>query len=497
MTRTIKYILGIYVMAIMAITGCTKEININQYIKTDISSYTFNVDGAETVTVNINTAPAEWSAEITDGEDWLNIKDISDGSITLSATPNETNSMRHATVTISAGEAKQNIVLSQLFHFELSRFKVFDEFDNLSMNVVLSFNGRYAAGMDYYSVFDWNTFTQTYHYTPIVIDLETGEVTVYDKIENRAVGVYGISDDGKTLLVLELFKANWLFCNNEMTLLPYPDNFSNDCYTEIMNSDASIIYGYGRYENTKNDYRYYPLKYISGTPSLLPIAEKDGHGEYFGNSGGNRTLGCSSDGSVAYGVDQSTNRCVFWNDEGIHYAGDDVYKTVEGVIDMTEYGLGMVETTLYNQPEITFTSKDLMSPNGKWIAMKYYDADIVNYWYDDYYRPVRFNTETGETEVFYELENMAGITCDDNGLLYMMTQVPRSGSDVTDADQTGYVYNPETGELLTCKDYVLNKFGLTVPDIQITRVASNGNMLARTFLNDNGYMKAVQCLIIP
>ena len=107
------------------------------------------------------------------------------------------------------------------------------------------------------------------------------------------------------------------------------------------------------------------------------------------------------------------------------------------------------------------------------------------------------NTETGETEVFYDLENMSGLTCDDNGLMYLMTETPRTGSDITEADQTGYVFNPQTGDLVTCRDYVLREFGLTVPDIQIVRVASNGNILARTFLNDNGTMRAVQCLIMP
>ena len=81
--------------------------------------------------------------------------------------------------------------------------------------------------------------------------------------------------------------------------------------------------------------------------------------------------------------------------------------------------------------------------------------------------------------------------------MYLMTETPRTGSDITEADQTGYVFNPQTGDLVTCRDYVLREFGLTVPDIQIVRVASNGNILARTFLNDNGTMRAVQCLIMP
>lgn len=483
--------------ALAAAASCTREIEVRQYIRMDMNSYTFPIEAEESFTVNIETSPEEWTAEITDGDDWVTISDLTDNSITFSATPNETGSMRHATATITAGEAKQNIVLTQLFRFDLAKFKVFDEFDNLDMNVVLSYNGRYAAGMDYYNVMNWETYEQTYHYTPLVIDLETGEVTAYDRIENRAISLKAVSDDGKTLLIQETFIGNWMFCNNEMTQLPFPDNFrSNDCYVDVMNADGNIVYGYGR----QNDgWLYYPIKYTAGSPEVLPMAETDGHGAQFdpSSNGGNRVLGCSADGSVTYGVDQNTNRCVYWNAEGIHYVGDDVYGTVEGLIDMSDWGMGLVETVLYNQAEISFTATDRMSPNGKWIAMRYYDADIVDLWYDDYYRPVRFNTETGETEVFYDLENMSGLTCDDDGLMYLMTETPRTGTDITEADQTGYVFNPQTGDLVTCKDYVLREFGLTVPDIQIVRVASNGNILARTFLNDNGTMRAVQCLIMP
>ncbi len=479
--------------------GCKKEeiVEVKQYIHLDANSFTFDAGGEDTFTVSV-TANPEWEIEI--NNDWITEVTRTGNSVTFTAAPNETETIRNGSATITAGNAKETIRLSQLCVIEIApgtKFKMLSEFSNLSMNVCMSHSGRYIAGLDYYYEYDWSTYEAYYYYRPIIIDLETGEVRTYDIIENIPVSIKAISDDGETMLIANTFQWVAYLKNNEITYLDIPSGFQvNDTYVDTFSADGSLVYGYGR---KTNDSRYYPIRWTNGAPVVMELYDTDGQGEPMGGDRGegNRVLGTSADGSVAYGVDQSTNQCVYWNQSGVHFASEDKYFTVTGLIDLTAWGYGIVEATLHNQAEINFSATDRMSPNGKYIAMRFYDADIVDMWYDDYYRPLLFNTETGETQIFTDIENMSGLTVDNDGILYLIHDTPREGSDSTLPYMPGAVLDPATNALTTCKDWMMDKFGIITPELQVTKVGANGNILARTYVDDNGTQRAMPCMVIP
>lgn len=489
---TLKLIYFPFLLAFFAVSCSDDEIEIKQYIHLDSNSFTFDYKGKNTCTLTISSSP-EWEVQL--DADWVTVSDRTENSLTLAATPNETEGIRRGTITLKAGNAEETIYVSQLYKFELSKFKIFDEFSRVSSAVVMSHSGRYIAGLDFYSVYNWQTYEQYYSYTPIIIDLETGEVKVYKPIENRALSLKAVSDDGETLLIGETFKWFGCFRKDEFIDLPVPEEMdASDCFVDTFSADGSIIYGYGRKKGGK---RYYPVCWTNGVDKIMALQEVDGHGAAMGNdiSGGNRILGCSADGSVAYGVDQNSNKCVLWDQSGIHFVGEEEYHTVEGQIDLSDWGYGIVDAILYNQCEVSFVAEGRMSSNGKYIAMRYYKGDIVDMWYDDSYHPVRFNTETGKVEIFEDIVNMSGLTVDDEGIMYLMTETPRNSTP--QSEQTGMVYDPAAGTLVTCKEWVRQKYGIIVPDIQIVKVASNGNILANTYVSDDGSLRPVQCLIIP
>lgn len=501
--KKIAYILGLVCLPLLIGTfavGCSPdeiEVTITEYVNLDSNSFTFDAAGENAFTVSI-TANPEW--DITVNDDWIIESARTENSVTFAATPNETGTIKNGSVTVTAGKAKETIHLSQLCVIEIepgSRFTMLNEFTNLSMNVCMSHSGRYIAGFDYYSEYDWSTYEQYYYYRPIIIDLETGEVRTYDIIENIPIAIKGISDDGETMLIANTFQWVAYLKNNEITKLTIPSGFQvNDTYVDTFSADGSIVYGYGR---KTNDPRYYPIRWTNSVPAVMELYDTDGQGEPMGGEwgNGNRVLGTSADGSVTYGVDQSTNQCVYWNNSGVHFAAADKYFTVTGLIDLSAWGLGIVESTLHNQAEINFSATDRMSPNGKYIAMRFYDADIVDMWYDDYYRPVLFNTETGETQIFSDIENMTGLTVDNNGVLYLIHDKPREGSNSVFPYMPGAVFDPANNAFMTCKDWMMEKFSIITPELQVTKVGANGNILAQTYVEDNGVQRAVSCMVIP
>lgn len=489
--HTFKLIYFPFLLAFFAVGCSDDEIEIKQYLHLDSNAFTFDDKGANTYTLTISSNP-EWEVKLDVG--WVSVSAQTENTLTLTATPNETEGIRRGTITLKAGNAEEIVYISQLYKFELTKFKIFDEFSRTSSPVVMSHSGRYIAGLDYYFVFNWQTYEQYYSYTPIIIDLETGEMKIYKPIENRALSLKAVSDDGETLLIGETFKWFGCFRNNEFIDLPVPEGMdANDCFVDTFSADGSIIYGYGR----KGGKRYYPVCWTNGSDKIMALQEVDGHGAAMGNNikGGNRILGCSADGNIAYGVDQNSNKCVLWDRSGIRFVGEEEYYTVEGQIDLSAWGYGIVDAILYNQCEVSFVAEDRMSSNGKYLVMRYYKGNIVDMWYDDYYYPVRFNTETGKVEVFKELVNMSGLTVDDEGIMYLMTEIPRNSTP--QSEQIGMVYDPATGTLVTCKEWIRQKYGIIVPDLQIIKVASNGTILADTYVNDDGILRAVQCLIIP
>jgi len=499
--KKLTYILRFVCLPLLIGTlGCSTddiEVTITEYVHLDSSSFTFAADGEEAFTINI-TADPKWDVTINDT--WITESARTESSISFTAQANETGAIRNGTVTITAGHAKETIHLSQLCVMNISpetKFTMLSEFTNLSMNVCLSHSGRYVAGLDYYYEYDWSTYEAYYYYRPIIIDLETGDVRTYDIIENIPIGIKAISDDGETMLIANTFQWVAYLRNNEISYLDIPSDFqTNDTYVDTFSADGSIVYGYGR---KRNDSRYYPIRWTNGVAQVMELYDTDGQGAAMGSDRGegNRVLGTSADGSVTYGVDQSTNQCVYWDRSGVHFAAADRYFTVTGLIDLSAWGYGIVESTLHNQGEINFSATDRMSADGKYIAMRFYDADIVDMWYDDYYRPVRFNTETGETEIFFDIENMSGLTVDNDGVLYLIHDKPREGSDSVLPYMPGVVFDPATDAFMTCRDWMMEKYGIITPDLQVTKVGANGNILARTYVDDNGTQRAVPCMIIP
>lgn len=130
-------------LAAAALTGCAKDKEEFHYIDLSQVACTFQGEDNQPLTVSVITAPAAWSAA--PEASWVTAEKGPDGeSLIITVEDNTTDSERETRITVSAGEAEQQIRINQLApDNEFVRFRKLDTF---SQGAVLSPNGKYAGG---------------------------------------------------------------------------------------------------------------------------------------------------------------------------------------------------------------------------------------------------------------------------------------------------------------------------------------------------------------
>lgn len=448
--------------------SCTEEVITEQYVHVDTSTYTFQRNGADVLTIAIESSP-EWSIE--NSEKWLKCTDRTATTATFTATANETGEERTAVIKIMAGEAVKEVTMSQLANDEKAAGTRFVRFSALSSTspVVISPNGRFVAGYKY--VIDQASWT--YYYTPVVIDLKTGESTSHPTT-TKYITVKAVSNDGNTITVTDHFSYYARLINDEYQELTLPTNDSFS-YFGLDDTDAggNIVCGFGNvWAGSSKDV---PIVWENGAPRALETPDTN----YYGGSDmeGFRVLGCSADGSVFYGTERYTVTPIYWDRNGKPmYIGKEYYEYEEGYVDMSDFGiLQPVWTEIHSTFQMSHTDTYHMSPDGRYVAGFYQYGHIKEDMKASYYNyPACFNAETGESEVLFDLVNLIAVTVDNNGVLYLKEQNPSSSNNAIN----GFVYAPATSTKVTAAEWVKDKYGITVPEnLMITRVASNGTLL--------------------
>lgn len=485
---TSRMLLFIILLAGCSFFGsCTDETIIEHYIYVDSNSFTFDKNGNNTLTLQIESNP-EWSVE--NNTDWIEIIEQTTTSVTFSAALNDSGENRSAVIKIVAGEAYEEIEFNQLANNEKTegtRFIRFGEFSTYSP-VVISPNGRYAAGYTHVNFPDY-----TYEYTPNVIDLQTGSV-VRMTPTNKAITIKSVSDDGDCVIVTDQFSFYATLQDNEYTELEKPTSYSFSYFgLNDASADGNMVCGFGNMWTTSS--YDVPLVWENGTPKELKAPDTN----YYGGEDiqGFRVMGCSDDGTVFYGTERFSNTGIFWGKDGDPlYIGKEYYEYEEGYVDMSDWGIyDRVWTEIHSSCKMSHTDVYRMSPNGRYITTYYAYGHIKEDSKTEYYNyPICFDSTTGETDVFFDLENMIGTTVSNEGILFLQYDNPSSSYD----DIQGMVFDPVTNELISASEWVKNKFGIVIPEsFVVTRASANGTLLGYITVNGEFGTQKVYCAVIP
>ena len=154
-------------LAAAALTGCAKDKEEFHYIDLSQVACTFQGEDNQPLTVSVITAPAAWSAA--PDASWVTAEKGQDGeSLTITVEDNTSGTEREARITVSAGQASQQILVTQLAADNL--FARLRKLDTFQQGAVLSPSGKYAGGFVASLAPD-----DSFLYSPTIVDIETGE----------------------------------------------------------------------------------------------------------------------------------------------------------------------------------------------------------------------------------------------------------------------------------------------------------------------------------
>lgn len=466
--------------------SCTEEIIIEHYIHVDTHSYTFDKSGNNTLTLQIESNPV-WTIE--NSADWIETVNESNTAVIFSATPNDSGIDRHAVIKIVAGEAYEEIEFHQLAVDEKTEGSRFMTFSTLftSWYAVISANGRYVAGYTHVNFPDY-----TYEYTPVVLDLQTGAVNRMTPT-SKAISIKSVSNEGDCVLVTDQFTYYATLRDNEYTELTKPTGYSFSYFgTNDASADGNVVCGYGNiWTTTSYDV---PLVWENGTPKEMKVPETN----YYGGSDlqGFRVLGCSEDGTLFYGTERFSYTAIFWGEDGEPlYIGKEYYEYEEGYVDMSDWGFDDVWSEIHSACKMSHTDVYKMSPNGRYVTTYYAYGHINENRKSAHYNyPICFDSATGESDVFFDLENMVGTTVSNEGILFLQHNDPSTSNNSIQ----GMVYDPVTDVLISAAEWVKNEYGIIIPEsFVVTRASSNGTLLGYITINVDGGTRQVYCAVIP
>ena len=387
--------------------GCTAPGGTDtQYIRLSDAACSFQGTGNRPVTIEVHTNPATWKAEAS--ASWVKVSDVTATSFTIEVVDNDTNEIREAEITVTAGQAEEVIKVMQMVgDHSFPRYRSRPEvFQNLAP---MSPNGKYV-GSFYYGQDESGTTV----FYPVIIDVE--------KDEWHELGPFP-----KTLF--ELGETSCMTDNGEVIIAAL--------------NDANILFdldgNYTKIEPPELNYRDEPI-------------------------GDVQARGISADGRIIYGTtwDNRDYGLVYWDENGeVHYVGEDV-RYCRPVDRPDGYG----GTYKYNLCDGMWTSatKTNVSPNGKYIAGTFrreaLEEGAESFVVETNY-PAFFNTETGKTVIFEELVGGGGVAATSDGLGFTV--------DDTFGSSSGKVVDIENGIVLgDALEWIQENYGIIVPSGYIT-----------------------------
>ena len=467
MKKNVAVVLSAVVTA--AVLGsCTdpKGAGEEHFIKVDDAELSFLADDSRSVTVGVRAYPAEWSVE--SDASWIRYTE-SEGAVTITVAPNTGDAERKGVITVTAGQARQEIGIWQLGQsgFDGARYRLLDD---LYGNCVISPNGRYAGG--YYLDYDENDHTI---YFPVIIDIATDERVVFGPFPKSMFSfsdAMAITSQG-TLYIDDSVNGGVVGFtpDGDYFLSQAAPGFSGATVIEGSALDGRVMVGWGT--GSPEGYTYGPVKIVDGEYQPLPLPELNYRGDE--HDQGAMARGISANGEIIYGStwDNEDAGMIWWDAEGTaRYVGEDVRNERE--VTMVDWSGSEYTYTLVDGVQ-TWSGAGQASPDGKWLAGTF-TVESLNETRDrinSTYYPAYFNTETGQTTVLEDYEGYGGCGVTDEGFAFMAAVGGMGGS--------GPVVNLENGATVayaSLEEYVQERFGINVPSGgQFKYMAADGSVL--------------------
>ena len=254
-------------LACVSLASCTtgggEEV---QYVKIGQNLCSFLAEGNQPLAIDVKASPAEWTVEA--GATWVKAERTDSRVLTVTVEDNGTGSERSAVLTVTAGQAVQEITVRQLP--QDGAFARFRKVDYFSQNGAMSPSGRYVGGYTVSIAAD-DSFLKS----PTIIDLETGETYQsgpYPEAVYFLTQTMCISDQG-LLFIVDGNQGGTFVCDLEgnITKLEAVEGFRGKPTIQGTSADGKYWVGYAK-KTTGG--LYYPLLWIDGAAQELSLPEE-------------------------------------------------------------------------------------------------------------------------------------------------------------------------------------------------------------------------------
>ena len=460
----LKGIFAFFVAA--AFAGCTKTEESYQYVNLSQVSCSFLGEGSQSLAITVKASPATWEA--TPGATWVKVERTDDRTLTVTVEDNETGAERSTVINIAAGQATQEILVSQLA--KDSEFARFRKLDTFQMGAAMSPSGKYAGGFVTTIAAD-----DSYQFQPTIVDIETGEWHQFGPFPQMLYALHqtmAVTDQG-LLFITDGQNGGQIAIDltGDIFIPEAPAGFQFKPEIQATSADGKYWVGFA-VDAPIGEGMYRPLLWTDGVPEVLPMPDKNYRGEEFWV--GIMARGMSADGSVIYGTswENSDFGMVYWKDGLVDWVGKDVHVLTPVVMkasDGTEY-----DYNLANGMVCTANLTNI-SATGKWIAGSYrteaQSEDRISVVYTE--TAAFYNTETETTTIVEDYGESTGMHVTDDGIAFIGIG--------TLGISTSKVYDLNTHtDLGSMEDWVYDNYGIIVPAGCINQVSPDGKYILGT-----------------
>ncbi len=460
-------------LACVALVACTTDSGEEvQYVKIGQNLCSFLAEGNQPLEIDVKASPAEWTVEM--GASWVKAERTDDRTLTVTVDDNDTGAERSAVVTITAGQAVEEITVYQ-FPKEgvFARYRKLDMFGKRG---AMSPNGRFVGGYAASVAPD-----DSWQYSPVITDLETGEVYEfgpYPEAIHFLTQTMCISDHG-VLFIKDGYNGGTVAFDTEgnITEPRSPEGYKGKPTIEATSSDGKYWVGYANDDILSEGGLTRPLLWTDGIPAELPFPDKNFRNEDF--RVGIMARGISANGEIIYGTswENSDFGMLYWKNDGANiekpqWVGKDVRE------------VGTVKRTREDGTEYDYTCVNgiicqawntQVSPSGKWIAGRYrkeFDPETKQEIETEEYAAF-YNTETEKTVIVEDYGASGGKFVTDDGIAFIGIG--------TMALSSGMVYDLNTGtDLGSTQDWVYDNYSIIIPAGYINRISADGRYMLGT-----------------
>ena len=468
-------------LAAAALTGCAKDKEEFHYIDLSQVACTFQGEDNQPLTVSVITAPAAWSAA--PDASWVTAEKGQDGeSLTITVEDNTSGTEREARITVSAGQASQQILVTQLAADNL--FARLRKLDTFQQGAVLSPSGKYAGGFVASLAPD-----DSFLYSPTIVDIETGEwhqFGPYPEALYYLTQAMCISDQG-LLFITDGMHGGQIAIDltGEIFIPESPAGFEGKPGINATSADGKYWVG-DAVDKKGGEGLYRPLLWTDGVPEVLPFPDKNFRNEDFRT--GIMARGISANGKIIYGTSWENYDfgMLYWKNNGANiekpqWVGKDVRETA--TVRMSNNGIEYDYTCVNGI--ICQAWNTQVSPSGKWIAGRYrkeFDPETKQRVDEPEYAAF-YNTETETTVIVDDYGESGGRFVTDDGIGFIGIG--------TLAVSEGKVYDLNTGtDLGSTQDWIYDNYGIVIPAGYVNYISADGKYVFGTALHESALGKS-------